>query len=578
MSEEGADTKCIHPPPQILAVLLSATCIGNDGRSCPLFHGSLAPMIFGKTSDDKMRRLLLKSNNITWTQTLFWCDLVDFPTLQREIFQVLSKTRYSSRSLKRLQVTVDCKEDKRNVLSFLQTGCEMLETLEIGALESNFSLNELASCRALANSLICLRCSDLKIPNFSEIQHFNRLQALRLYNTQINDEQLHPLASLKNLRRLEIIRVTSCSGSFLDVVCPSLTRLQILDIRICEDFRHVSGLKHLANSLEELSLNSLHDLRNLRGHGEWVEFPFLKKLNLVFVSFGYQIQTFALSPDAFPSLDILELKIKFSNDTFYAKILESCQRESSAPIKRITIHNRLEKEGLEALLMVPVEDFNLDYTQSNHVSSDIPWSEEKIITKTLKKFKWDDLCHVSSIAFLMNCKQLESLALPQISSKIDLSALSNLPLLKELTFKTPLYQTEKFLIKDVFRTAGENIVVLPSIQKFVLRFEIAVSCFEGLENIFPNLRILESWARVDQRENDENLLNSFLYVVRNFPKLEEIRFNSHTDLSADEMFIPMNTRIPRLLKKENPNLNIYYPSLCQYEPEPEKEATRRDRE
>ncbi len=40
----------------------------------------------------------------------------------------------------------------------------------------------------------------------------------------------------------------------------------------------------------------------------------------------------------------------------------------------------------------------------------------------------------------------------------------------------------------------------------------------------------------------------------------------------------MNTRIPRLLKKEKPSLSIYYPSLCQYEPEPEKEGTRRDRE
>ncbi len=73
-AEEDLQIKYFHHPPQILAVLLSATCVGNDGRSCPLFHGSLAPMIFGKTSDEKLRRLLLKSNNITWIQSFLWCN------------------------------------------------------------------------------------------------------------------------------------------------------------------------------------------------------------------------------------------------------------------------------------------------------------------------------------------------------------------------------------------------------------------------------------------------------------------------------------------------------------------------
>jgi hypothetical protein len=235
-AEVDQQTKYFHHPTQILAVLVSATCIGNNGRSnCPLFHGSLAPMLFGKTSDERLRLLLLKSNNITWTQNVFRCDFHRFPTLQKEFFETLSKTRYSSKSLKKLQLWVRSQEDKRDVLSFLQTGCEVLETLEIRVRGTNFSLQELASCRALTNSLNRLVWAYEPIPDAQQFQHFSRLQELCLSETRMNDEELHPLALLKNLRRLELYHVTSCSGSFLDVVCPSLERLRILEIRECLD-------------------------------------------------------------------------------------------------------------------------------------------------------------------------------------------------------------------------------------------------------------------------------------------------------------------------------------------------------
>jgi hypothetical protein len=574
-AEKDFQTTFFRLPPQILVVLVSATCIGNDGRSCPLFHGSLAPMIFGKTGDENTRRLLLKSNNITWTQTVFWCNPDRFPTLQKEIFEALSETRYSSKSLKKLHGSLYCEEDKRNLLSFLQTSCEALETLEIYGQSVDFSIEELASCRALTNSLTRLVWSCLPIPTFDslQLQHFNRLQEFRLSFIWLKDDELHPLASLKNLRRLEFEWVEGFSGSFLDVVCSSLERLRIVEIRKCKHFDRVSGLKHLSNSLEELSLIDLPALRRkIHGHEEWVEFPFLKKLNLGRVYFGYQ-EKIALSPDAFSSL--LHLEIANAVGPFYAKIFESCQRESSAPIKRINIQNGMAKEGLEALLMVPVEELNLDCTWFiNHIPLNIPWSEEKIITKSLKKFKWLENDAVSSIAFLSNCKQLESLELHPISSTIDLSALSNLPLLKELSFKSPVREENLFFIKDLFPSA----VVLPSLQKLELKDENAISCFEGLENIFPNLRILVSSARVDERENDENLLNSLLYLVRNFTKLEEIRFSGQGADGLYKNFKPMNTRIPRLLKKEKPSLIIYYPETYQYEPQPEKEGTRRHRE
>jgi hypothetical protein len=650
-ARENSETEYLYHPPQTVAVLLSATCIkdflidektGEVGRSnCPLFHGSLAPKIFGKTDDDNTRRLLLKSNNITWIQTVFWdYESLLFPMFQKEMIETLSKTRYSSKSLKEREVFVNREEDKQDILSFLQTGGAALKTLEIGALNAILSLKELASIPALTNSLNRLVWSHHPIPDSQQLQHFNKLQEFRLYNTSMDDEELIPLKSLKNLRRLELVRVSSCSGSFLDVVCPWLETIRILEIRNCKDLTRVSGLMYIDNLLEELTLV---DLPRLAGHEKWKEFPLLKIFTLGRVSFDHQ-EKFALSSDAFSSLDILDLNNGNETDPFHTKILEGCQRKkSSKPIKEINIHTHLEKEGFEALFMVPVEELNLDLTwTTNHIPLDILWSEEKIITKTLKKFKWWDFDPVSSISFLKNCKQLEFLELPEISSNIDLSPLANLPLLKELSLESP-YETEEkeeeensFMIKDLFRSAHENnnnnnnsndpavvlpsldnndnnnnnnnhdncenaasaaavlpqnnnndnnnnnnnaqVVVLPSLEKLELMNEKALSRFEGLENILPNLRILVSSARVDERENDENLLNSFLYVVRNFPKLEEIRFNGKDAFSSGKFFKPMHTRIPRLLKKEKPNLIIYYPSSCQYESEPEKEGTRRDRE
>jgi hypothetical protein len=308
----------------------------------------------------------------------------------------------------------------------------------------------------------------------------------------------------------------------------------------------------------------LIQLHDVRGHEFWVEFPFLKKLFVERVYFDERNKTIALSPDAFPSLE--RLNFQYTHDPFHREILEGCQRESSSPIKRIKIRTEMDKNCFEALLMVPVEELDLDDTGAVElISSDIPWSEEKIITKTLKKFKWLDSGDVS-IAFLINCKQLESLELGRISSKIDLSPLSSLPLLKELSFNSPARFGDKLaMIKDSFRSA----VVLPSLQQLELRSGFALSRFEGLENFLPNLRILVSSTLVTLNQNDDNVLNSFLYLVRNFPNLQEIRFpDNHS----------FNTRIPRLLKQEKPSLVIYYPETCQYELAPGEEVTRRDRE
>jgi len=101
---------------QKAAVLLSATCKGNDPLLplCPLFHGSLGPMLFSDIGvvdyerkryisgiEVHLQSLLINSHNITWSNHVY------FPfdkTRCQQLCDILSKTRYSSRSIKGCQM------------------------------------------------------------------------------------------------------------------------------------------------------------------------------------------------------------------------------------------------------------------------------------------------------------------------------------------------------------------------------------------------------------------------------------------------------------------------------------------
>jgi hypothetical protein len=554
-------TKFVHDPPQILVVLLSATCIGNDGRSnCPLFHGSLAPMIFGKTSDDNMRHLLLKSNNITWVQTAG----LNTKEFQQEMFDALSKTRYSSKSLKALQLDMSPEETRRNSFSFLASPSrqvyDAIETLDIFGEYNDFPvLEELGAISALTNSVSRLICRFMTILDFPQIQQFKRLRELQLHFARISDEHLGSLSSLKDLRRLELCDLSQCTGSFLDVVCPSLPYLRSIDIRDCWEITRVSGLKHLSNSLEELWLENV---RNIDGYEEWVEFPLLKTLTLREVRLRENQETGQLSSSAFPILN--EIDISFQNNTFFAKILEASSTQPTA-IKRITVKDGMAKEFAEALLMVPVEELSIQYTSFfESISSEVPWSDDKTITKTLRRFSQLEHIHsISSISFLANCKQLEYLSLVQVSPNIEisLSGLTNFSNLNELIVALPL-KDDLLQIRSLFQSPETNqaTIVVPSLQIFSLLVHEECSeyfSFEGLENIFPNLKIFVLSKNLDIFPEDSDIVKSFLCAVRNFSKLEEIRFNDSDSF---------NSRTSRLLKTENPDFIIYYPKTFKYEP------------
>jgi hypothetical protein len=551
----------LYDAPHVFSILLSATCIGNDGRSCPLFHGSLAPIIFGKTSDQTIRRPLLQSNNITWVNSVFSDD-----SLQEEIFKTLAKTRYSSRSLKRLQVNVDTDEKKTRLNFFLTNQCDALETLDLSGADATFPLIELASSRPLTNSLIRLIFSSVAIPDFPQIQHFTRLRDLFLMNMETTDEQLHSLSSLKDLRRLELLYVTKCTGSFLDVVCTAFRKLQDLTVQSCANFSRVSGLKHLSDSLEGLSLNFL---QNIDGYEEWTcDFFALKSLELCELAFvDQQEKSIALSSSsAFAFLQ--ELDLAQPRHPFFTRIIEACHQ---SPIRKVTVRDTMSTEFAEALLMVPVEELHLEYsTFFQQLPPTIIWSEEKTITKTLKSLIVEGYYPIPSISFLSNCKRLECLSLGTTSRLIDLSALASLPNLKKFAFITPSTNeaSEVFQLKNLFTSSSSSssatqqtpVVVIPSLEILEFLEKHMPISFEGMENILPNLKVFDSMVTLEQFEQveeEEEMLNSFLYLVRNFPKLEEMKF-------ADEIGPVKKSRIARVLKKEKPSLIIYYSKLCQY--------------
>ena len=90
---------CDHlPEEQKAAVLLSVTCKGNDPTLplCPLFHGSLGPLLFAEDiRDSPLHSPLLYSHNITWAKHINVPGNVE---LCSQLCDTLRNTGYSSRS------------------------------------------------------------------------------------------------------------------------------------------------------------------------------------------------------------------------------------------------------------------------------------------------------------------------------------------------------------------------------------------------------------------------------------------------------------------------------------------------
>jgi len=234
---------------QKAAVLLSATCKGNDPTLplCPLFHGSLGPYLFSDigirdyfakdsafyfpcpSRDGKWQDFLLQSHNITWSKHVY------FPActkLCKKICKVLSKTRYSSRSVK--SVTLH-RSTLPTSVPFITEHCSSVEKL--------------------------IRLTGPRKPDDETMKHIAKLpfvEKLYLQTSFVTDDGLLHLSTLPNLQVLSVPSSTTDIGL---LNCTEMLKLRVLWLGGC---RRISddGIGHISNSkwLEDLSLRGLFQL------------------------------------------------------------------------------------------------------------------------------------------------------------------------------------------------------------------------------------------------------------------------------------------------------------------------------
>jgi hypothetical protein len=237
----------IYNEEQIAAILLSATCfhIKEKTPHTPLLHGSLAPKLFSHRFADayprpdistigeyveiseeprirNLRQVLLSSNNITWSSRVW---LVDFDLID-EICSVLSKTKYSSRCIKKIFI-------EANVLMrcarFIADHCEVLEEIELSGRyddpiisESHNPLSFIFQKRKLT-SFICYHL-DLST-HFSfplETLCENSARSLRYLDFRLLFQILPADLSL-SLSSLRLSLISICPTVNLRIVIPSIS-------------------------------------------------------------------------------------------------------------------------------------------------------------------------------------------------------------------------------------------------------------------------------------------------------------------------------------------------------------------
>ena len=280
----------IQKPQQRITVLLSATCKGNDPTlpPCPLFHGSLGPMLFSdiaNVTEWKSQLLLLQSHNITWTQNTFFPNE---PTVCVKICDTLAKTRYSSRSIKSVQLhvatlAISCEFIKnhcghaagvvefRGIIGAVASGLinneclfqlsKLSQTrvnvtdldLESHPAISDEGLEHLSKLASTLQQLSLQGCDDITTVGCTHLFKLVNLQYLSVaWCAKVNEFRL--TNKLPRLLYLHLSR-TGVSDSSLETFPENLPVLQELYISFCERISDY-GLEYVSKiaSLERLEL------------------------------------------------------------------------------------------------------------------------------------------------------------------------------------------------------------------------------------------------------------------------------------------------------------------------------------
>jgi hypothetical protein len=248
----------------IAAVLLSATCVGNDGKQCPIFHGSLAPELFSSTRPDlfdhtcsasKFQNLLLRSNCLTWTHTINLLSYYDTSVqICDSIMKTLSNTRYSCRSVRTLRISVRDSHDQSPFLSFIENHCTVLEQLEL-QIERRIDLSFLVKRAQTLESLKLVLKKQGTLPSTVMTVPFDRLSHLR--KLMLDDLlEKNSFEHLSKCRSIEVLEIRSHSSIVSDadfLHFKKLVNLQELSI----DF----SIEHITSECFDEVLSSLPFLR-----------------------------------------------------------------------------------------------------------------------------------------------------------------------------------------------------------------------------------------------------------------------------------------------------------------------------
>jgi hypothetical protein len=222
------------------ATLLSASCIGNDGKSCPLFHGSLAPMIFGGIHNESQflaLEFLVHSNTITWVSSL---HLPRDDSTLRTLIDILSKARYFSRSLKRLSFHAAALREE-HVAAFLQNNCPVVESIDIQ--HRNWFVGE--NIQIVAKSFPRLRSLDLSgtqklvdedlalLPKLTNIKELVLNGQDRLFTNSNHLSQTSYICAITSLESLSLFGCANVCDDFIEQIASSLPLLQHLNVAYC---------------------------------------------------------------------------------------------------------------------------------------------------------------------------------------------------------------------------------------------------------------------------------------------------------------------------------------------------------
>jgi hypothetical protein len=224
------------------ALLVSATCQGNDGKSCPLFHGSLGPTMFSRISWDTgttLQMFLLLSNNITWVNAVYFPENAQDA---QQMIETFSQTRYFCRSVKK--ISVDCK-------TFFQIN---------GVKE--FVKTHLAGVEVVDFRKRIQHCNDFVIEEF--VCHMTQLRELDLAFSEVTADCFPALKPLTHLRHINLEMCTRVHDEDLEATLPALVpSLQSLNFNFCEQLgdQAMEAISQVT-SLRRLNLSRLQKIRN----------------------------------------------------------------------------------------------------------------------------------------------------------------------------------------------------------------------------------------------------------------------------------------------------------------------------